>query len=459
MAITPDMRQKILIGLGVVAFVGLAWVGNFYFHYLQGIWPALRPAPSDLVDTLPSVTPVLSGGQSVAPLPSPNIPLKLPPGFSIALFAKDLPNARVIVFDGFGNAWVSQPSQGTVSTLEIQNGVVTHQHVVFKGLNKPHGLAFDPQDKNILYIAEESRIVRAHLYSDAPLEKIVDLPTGGNHFTRTIEFGPDGRLYIAVGSTCNVCNETDWRRAKILVMNKDGSGLKEYAKGLRNSVFFQWNPDTKEMWATEMGRDLLGDNIPPDEINIIREGQNYGWPNCYGQNIHDDSFDKNTYIRNPCQEPFEQPSKIDLQAHSAPLGLAFIPANNWPAEYRKGLLTAFHGSWNRSTPTGYKVVWFSKSADQYIQHDFITGWFPPGGKSTSAALGRPVDLVFGPGGALYITDDKAGVVYRVVYSPATPQPTVRCTPRPACLDAKPRCLPPEPAEGWCPTPSPIVGSC
>jgi glucose/arabinose dehydrogenase len=222
-------------------------------------------------------------------------------------------------------------------------------------------------------------------------------------------------LYVSIGSTCNVCLENDERYAAIYSLNKDGSDFKQVARGLRNSVFMIWNNQSQAIWATEMGRDLLGDNTPPDEINVINTTAtstlNFGWPVCYGQNIHDTNFDKNTYFRNPCQEPFEQPSQIDLQAHSAPLGLAFVP-DSWPKEYRNNLLVAFHGSWNRSVATGYKVVRLilDESGKLIKQEDFISGWL-----SGSSALGRPVGVIFDSTGSLYISDDKSGVIYKVFH--------------------------------------------
>jgi len=396
--------RNLLIAGVILLLIGFVW----YRDNLRGIWPAILPAqtstviPSALLS--PGATPVGSGNTT-------GLALTIPPGFSISTFAKNLPGARVIVQDTFGNLWVSQPSEGVVTQIELDDsGRVVRQNVVFKNLRKPHGLAFDPAAPTMLYIAEENKISRIPTYSDGSLEKIADLPAGGNHTSRTLGFGPDGRLYVSIGSTCNVCNEQNNMRAKIFSMKKDGSDLKEYARGLRNAVFFTWHPNTKQMWATEMGRDLLGDNTPPDEVNIIQAGKNYGWPICYGKNTHDTQFDKNTYIRNPCEEPTEIPSYIDLQAHSAPLGLAFVTSSKWPAEYRNNLIVAFHGSWNRTQPTGYKLVRFkldNQGRVQGAQEDFISGWL-----RGNTASGRPVDVVMA-GDTLYISDDKAGVIYKI----------------------------------------------
>lgn len=338
--------------------------------------------------------------------------LNVPDGFEISVFADDLPGVRAMVFDSFGNLWVSQTSAGTVSLLQIGvDGVLEKAGAVFSNLNNPHGLAFDPKFPLQLYVAEEDKIFRVTVYSDERQQELMTLPSGGNHKTRTISFGPDGRLYVSIGSSCNVCLETNERRAKIFSADRNGGDFREFARGLRNSVFFAWHPVSGEMWATEMGRDLLGDNLPPDEINIVKEGQNYGWPICYGKNIHDDAFDKNIYVRNPCLEPFEQPSLIDLPAHSAPLGLAFIPSGDgWPAEYEGDLLVTFHGSWNRTEPTGYKVVRIQLDSNgRYLgMSDFISGWL-----AGEEAVGRPVAIVFDDQGNMYLSDDKQGIIYRV----------------------------------------------
>lgn len=387
----------------VVAALASA-AGVFYYKNLRGAGPALLPSPQDVANAP-------GAGEAVSFL-------KMPAGFTISIFAKNLPDARVMAFDKEGNLWVSEPSQGKISKLVIKDGKLESQKVIFEGLKNPHGLAFDPENLDVLYIAEETKISKVIISASGAgeLVKIIDLPKGGNHFTRTLGFGPDGRLYVSIGSTCNVCREEDPRYGSIWSLKKDGSDFKETARGLRNSVFFVWNGKDGKMWATEMGRDLLGDDTPPDEINVIdtasKDILNFGWPICYGKNIHDTEFDKNTYIRNPCMEPFEKPSRIDLQAHSAPLGLAFLPTNSaWPKKYRDNLFVAFHGSWNRTVPTGYKVVHLvlNDFGNLVTREDFITGWLTPEG-----ALGRPVDLKFGPDGALYISDDKAGVIYRAV---------------------------------------------
>src|SRR3989338_11304944 len=392
---------KIFI-LAVVLFCGVAIFG--YYRYVRGVRPAFLPPVGDIAGNIgnnPSAT-------------STNLtcfPLRMPPGFSISIFARDLPGARVMVFDGMGNMLVSQLGEGKISLLELENGKVTHQNAVLRGLKNPHGLAIDPDEPLTLYFAEEESISRIHLYSEDQKKQIAALPKGGRHVTRTLGFGPDERLYVSIGSTCDVCHEKDERHAAVYSLKKDGTDFKQFAKGLRNTVFFAWHPATKKLWGADMGRDRLGDNLPPDEINIIEEGKNYGWPICYGKNIHDTEFDKNTYIRNPCMAPFETPSFIELQAHSAPLGLAFIPEEGWPEEYWYNMLVAYHGSWNRSVPTGYKIVRIKMNANGEYQstEDFITGFRTASGDK----VGRPVDIKVFSGGTAYISDDEAGVIYRL----------------------------------------------
>src|SRR3989344_972768 len=386
--------KKLLLTLGGLVILTLLLMGvSRLYPYIKGFLPLLEPGPD--VSTL---------------IGTPDSPFKLPEGFSIAIFAKNVPGARVLARDSKGLFWISQPSRGAVSRIEADGTPVT----MFQGLDEPHGLAFDPDDPDVLYIAEEGKVSRVNVEATPTrFEKIVDLPSGGGHSSRTIAFGPeDGRLYVSIVSSCNVCHEENPHRAAILSMKKDGSDVKIFAKGLRNTVFFTWSYVDGRMWGTDMGRDLLGDDVPPEEINMIKEGGNYGWPICYGNNIHDTNFDKNTYIRNPCMEPFETPQQVEMQAHSAPLGLGFVPEEGWPEDMWYDLIVAFHGSWNRTVPTGYKLVRIKLDARGNFQgqEDFISGWL-----QGNSALGRPVDVLIQSGGTMYASDGKAGVIYKINY--------------------------------------------
>lgn len=379
--------------------------------------------------------------------------LKVPGGFKIDVFARDLENSRVIAFDPAGRMLVSETKTGKVVMLKDNDndGKADEKVIILENLKQPHGLAFytDLGKNTYLYVAETHQVAR---YSyDAKNSKVLGqkgqniiatLPSEGGHFTRTIAFGPnfrtsqilngisdintqvDTKLYISVGSSCDVCVETTtWKRAAMLESDPTGTYIAEFAGGLRNSVFFSFHPKTKEIWATEMGRDNLGDNLPPDEINIIKVAgsedkfgaKRYGWPFCYGNQVRDIKFNpekiERTDIPSDCLKT--EPPVIEIPAHSAPLGLAFIPLNSgWPKELEGDLLVALHGSWNSSVPVGYKVVRYDLDADGKVLSqkpiDFISGWLENG-----KIYGRPVDLKFGPDGALYISDDATGNIYMV----------------------------------------------
>lgn len=397
------MKKKILTILLIILVALAAGVGVFYWQQLRGIWTAVLKPQQNIVPLLETATT------------SESSPLHIPVGFSLSVFAKDLGDPRVLLIESDNTILASIPSQGKIVALIDKNndGKSDETKVVVEGLNRPHGIAIEcAKDGCKLYVAEEDKLVSYDYWDRAVTNRkvIASLPEGGNHTTRSIL--PQGRkILVSVGSSCNVCQETDQNRAKILEIDIVTGEVNTFATGLRNAVFMAINPRSGELWATEMGRDLLGDNLPPDELNIIKKGGNYGWPICYGKNIHDTAFDKNTYIRNPCMEPFETPSTIDIPAHSAPLGLAFIPGS-WPAQYQNDMLVAYHGSWNRSVPTGYKIVRYKFDTNGTYQgvEDFITGWFTKDG----TALGRPVGIVIAPDGTTYISDDKAGVIYRLM---------------------------------------------
>lgn len=335
-------------------------------------------------------------------------PLQVPEGFRLGLFADlkgQLP--RVLEFGPQGVLFASLTKIGEVVALPDRNrdGIADEIIEVLTDLDRPHGLAFKD---NKFYVAETDKIV-VYDYDSAAIaasnpETIFTLPAGGRHFTRTIAIYED-KLYTSVGSSCDTCFEDDEKRAAILVSDLNGENLRVFAKGLRNTVFFTFG-ELGRMWGNDMGRDFLGDNLPPDELNIISEGQDYGWPLCYGNRVHDKVFDKNVYKESPCKSTV--PPVFRYPAHVAPLGLTFIDSEIFPLEDQGDLLSVFHGSWNSSQPVGYKIVKLDVIADNVFEsEDFITGWITSDGD----VLGRPVDLKFDNRGLLYISDDKAGLIY------------------------------------------------
>jgi len=341
--------------------------------------------------------------------------LKVPEGFHIAVFGT-APRARMLAFSPGGVLLVTDMSDGKVLAFPDpkHTGKAERTVTVLDDLNAPHGLAFH---NSKLYVAEINA-VRRYDWDEAQLkasngQKLADLPgSGGGHSTRTIIFW-NGKMYVAAGSSCNVCKEDDPRRAAVTEYNEDGSGQRLFASGLRNSVGLAVNPKTNTIWAVDNGRDWLGDNLPPEEVNDLgTNGGNFGWPYCYGDRVRDTSQSK-TYDCSKTVAP-----KLMMQAHSAPLNLLFYTANMFPAEYRNNIFIAFHGSWNRSIPTGYKVVRVKLDNNGQTQghpEDFITGWLRPGETRKGVWMGRPVGLAVGPEGAMYVSDDSAGVVYRVTY--------------------------------------------
>lgn len=331
-----------------------------------------------------------------------------PKNFNMGIFAEGLGAPRVLLFDARGRLLVSIPSQGKVISLfdTDGDGYAESKDTILSGLQRPHGLAFY---ERWLYVAETDKIVRYEYDIESGKiesrgEKLLDLPSGGRHFTRTIGFNPEGRLFISIGSSCDTCLEDDERRAAMMVADSDGKNARVYASGLRNSVFFRWQPETQKLFATDMGRDFLGDNLPPDEVNVIEEKRGYGWPFCYGKKVYD------TVFRGVDNCAHSEPSLIDLPAHVAPLGLAF-GSKEWGRDWDGDLLIAYHGSWNSSVPVGYKVVRFTKESDYQDGDDLITGFL-----SGDTVHGRPVDLLFDSRGRLFISDDKRGVIYTVAVS-------------------------------------------
>jgi glucose/arabinose dehydrogenase len=310
-----------------------------------------------------------------------------------------------------GTLFVGTRTAGNVYAIldhnrdNIADEVITIAH----GLNMPNGVAFR---NGSLYIAEVNRILRYDNIEKRlknPPEPVVvneSFPRDKSHGWKFIRFGPDGMLYVPVGAPCNVCERNDKRYASIMRMNPDGTGLQIFARGVRNTVGFDWNPDTKELWFTDNGRDWMGDDLPPDELNHAPEiGLHFGFPYCHGKNIADPKFGK----KRMCDE-FTPPA-MELSAHVAPLGMRFYTSNLFPDKYRKQIFIAEHGSWNRSIPIGYRLVIVQLKDNLAVKHEiFAEGWLQDG-----KAWGRPVDILIMPDGALLVSDDHAGVIYRISY--------------------------------------------
>jgi len=391
------MKQLIIIGIICLAVAGV----YFYIQKNVGdIRPALLPSKK-----LPSIPPPVQQtakmGQQI------DIPLKLSGDYKIGIFAKDLGQARDLVLSPDGTMLVSDPEGGRVIAMPDKNndGVADENIILLEGLRRPHGIAFF---KSWLYVAEEDMVVR-YQFDEVNLKVKKDrllfaLPRGGQHFTRSITFDKNGKMFVSLGSTCDVCFEKHPWIAAVIISDFDGKAPEIFAKGLRNAVFLTTNPQTQEIWTTEMGRDFLGDNAPPDEINILKKSANYGWPVCYGNKVYDQSFAQET----PTYCEGTVAPVYTIAAHSAPLGLKFVSSKLF-SKWNGDLLVAYHGSWNRSTPIGYKVVRLDvEDGVVKSEEDFVTGFL-----DGSQAYGRPVDMEFDKSGYLYISDDKRGEVYIV----------------------------------------------
>jgi len=337
--------------------------------------------------------------------------IKLPAGFQIAFFAKNVPGARSMTLSPSGILFVGTRDRGDVYAVIDSNSdkkadrVVTIAH----GLNMPNGVAYR---NGALYVAEVNRVLR---YDDienrlaSPPDPVVvndSFPSDQAHGWKFIRIGPDQKLYVPVGMPCNVCERQDQRYGSIMRMNLDGTGLEVFAKGVRNSVGFDWDSSTGELWFTDNGRDWLGDDRPPDELNHAAAiGMHFGFPYCDGKNISDPDFGS----KHPCSE-FTPPA-MELGPHVASLGMRFYRSTMFPLEYRKKIFIAEHGSWNRTVPIGYRVTTVTVDSNRAVDYKvFAEGWLQNG-----SPWGRPVDVQVMPDGALLVSDDFLGAIYRISY--------------------------------------------
>jgi len=324
--------------------------------------------------------------------------------YTLSIYADNLPGVRTLAVTSHGDLIITQPNKGTLSLI-LKDSANGKRLLLAEGLNRPHGLTLHD---GFLYLAETDTVLRIpydsqqHKFSGKPVTLIKNsFPGGGNHWTRTVKISPHNKLLVSVGSSCNVCIERSAMRASIMQYELDGSKPTLYAEGLRNAVGFDWHPVNHLMYGVDNGRDLLGDDRPPEELNQINQGQHYGWPFYYGNNNIDTTFRKQ-----PPSGLMPIPARHFFTAHSAPLSLLFLRHN--PHLPNTALIT-LHGSWNRSEKSGYKVVAVSFLADGSIaQTDFLSGFLQHNGR----VLGRPVDLAEDKAGNIYISDDYAGRIYK-----------------------------------------------
>ena len=365
--------------------------------------------------------------------------IKLPPGFKIDVYAENVENAREMVLSPGGVLFVSTRRAGNVYALiDVKHANKADQIItIARGLENPNGVAFRD---GALYVAERSRVLRydnIEKHLDQPPKPAVvrdDFPTEAHHGWKFIAFGPDGWLYVPVGAPCNICKSKDAIYASIARISVDGTKREIYAHGVRNTVGFDWHPDTHVLWFTDNGRDDMGDDLPPDELDRAPgPGLHFGYPYCHGTDIPDPQFGK----EKPCNQV--TPPAANLGPHVAALGMRFYRGSMFPPEYRKNIFIAEHGSWNRSIPRGYDIVRVRLQGDKVVSQEvFASGWLPPdpkredpnqgysmradeqadasnrGGKRLQA-WGRPVDVLVMPDGALLVSDDTANAIYRISY--------------------------------------------
>lgn len=333
--------------------------------------------------------------------------IKLPPGFSIEVWA-EVPNARALTLGKNGTVFAGSSSEGNVYAI-IDTGKARQVKAIAQGLNLPIGVAFRD---GALYFSAVNRILRfdnieEKLDQPGKPQLVTDkYPNETHHGGKYLGFGPDGLLYVAVGAPCNACEVDADKFALISRINPDGSGYEVFARGVRNSVGFDWHPDTKELWFTDNGRDWMGDNIPPDELNRApKKDMHFGYPYCHGGDIPDPKYG----AKRDCSKVVPPVAKFD--AHVGALGMRFYTGKMFPSEYHNSIFVAEHGSWNRRNKIGYRVKLVKiKNNKVEKQEVFAEGWL-----ENENNWGRPVDVLVMPDGALLVSDDYAGVIYRISY--------------------------------------------
>lgn len=380
----------------------------------NSLWSWMIPETSDSATTAQVAGFV--NNPAVQPASAANVSkLRVPAGFTVAKFADSVGKPRIIAVGAGGNIYVSDREAGTVTLLRDNNGDgVADFRKNVANVEQAHGLYIRGSK---IYLTSVREVFVADILGDGSLTEpkriITNLPDGGQHPNRTLAFGPDNKLYVSIGSTCNACKEPNTMNATMVQTNEDGSGLKIYAKGLRNTIGFGWHPTTNEMWGMDHGIDWLGDNDQEEELNQIKQNAGYGWPYIYGKGKY------NPQPRPTGDTTYQQLLALSTlpaltyQAHSAPMQMAFYTGTKFPAEYRNDAFVAMRGSWNRSSPVGYKVVRIHfENGVPVRMEDFLTGFL----LDNKSHFGRLVGVAVHTDGSLLISDDTNGVIYRVSHS-------------------------------------------
>jgi Raf kinase inhibitor-like YbhB/YbcL family protein len=347
--------------------------------------------------------------------------LQVPQGFEVETLAKDLKNIRIITVAPNGDIYVSRREQGDVLLLKDSNedGVLDEAPRVVTHRPNVHGLAIGDGQ---LYMATATEVFRGPINPDGSLgavERIIkDLPDGGQHPNRTMAFGPDGMLYISVGSSCNACNETNPEHAALLRSTPDGKSRTIFASGLRNTIGFAWDPKTGELWGMDHGIDFLGDDVQPEELNHIVKGKQYGWPHIWGKDGQNPQSTPPGEITKTQWTQMSEPMTLGYTAHAAPMQMVFYTGSQFPADYRGDAFVTMRGSWNRKPASGYEVVRVRfRNGQPTAFEPFLSGFLVDEGQKHVA---RPVGLAITRSGALLVGDDANGTLYRVSYSGGTP---------------------------------------
>jgi glucose/arabinose dehydrogenase/quercetin dioxygenase-like cupin family protein len=345
-----------------------------------------------------------------APPAAPSTPatLTVPEGFGVSVFATGLTGARLMAVSPEGTIVVARRAE-VVALPDADGDGVAEPRVLFSNMTYAHSVAFA---NGYLYIATTPAVLRVRWVNGAPTgepQAIVELPSDkpSIHTSRSLHIGPDGRLYVTMGSSCNACVEPDARRTTMMVFDADGRNGRPFATGLRNAVGFDWDPRTGRLWAGDPGIDGLGDDVPSDEINLVEEARNYGHP--FFNSASQPTTVPELKDASPPARAEVTPPAFELPAHTTPMGVAFYTGTRFPEPYRSSLYVALHGSTTRSAKTGYKVVRLVMENGRPVRsEDFVTGFL-----NGDVVTGRPVGVVTGADGALYVSDDNRGFVYRV----------------------------------------------